>query len=141
MNAKSGGGSGSRSFSSRADPRFLVAAGLAFLLVVYAGIRLIPPRVATGIPEPKTFVLDLNVAAVEFRVPGPLDINRASAEELEELPGIGPELARRIVAYREAHGPFAAVEDLLRVPGIGPVTLARIRDLITVGEREPGTSP
>ncbi|MGY4706356.1 ComEA family DNA-binding protein [Candidatus Bipolaricaulota sp. J31] len=82
-------------------------------------------------------MLDLKVARVEFTVKGPLNLNSATPEELEELPGIGPELARRIVAYREAHGPFRSVEELLEVPGIGPAILARIRDLVTIGEPEP----
>ncbi|MCS7166006.1 MAG: helix-hairpin-helix domain-containing protein [Gemmatales bacterium] len=63
---------------------------------------------------------------------GSLDLNRASAEALTALPGIGPKLAQRIVAYRDEHGPFRRVDELLRVPGIGPKTLARIRDLVHV---------
>ncbi|KIH77103.1 competence protein ComEA [Geoalkalibacter ferrihydriticus] len=60
-----------------------------------------------------------------------VDINSASAEELEVLPGIGAVKARSIVAYREAK-PFAAVEDILAVDGIGAATLERIRNQITV---------
>ncbi len=62
-----------------------------------------------------------------------MDINQASAEDLESLPGIGPSLARAIVAYREQHGPFERIEDLLEVKGIGPATLKRIRYLVLVG--------
>jgi competence protein ComEA len=72
------------------------------------------------------------VVPIVFEEPGPLNVNRASAEELTQLPGIGPVLAERIVAFREAHGPFRTVDDLLAVPGIGPKTLAGFRDLITV---------
>jgi competence protein ComEA len=61
-----------------------------------------------------------------------LNINTATAPELELLPGIGPALAQSIVAYREAHGLFGALEDLLDVPGIGPAKLEQIRSLITV---------
>ncbi|MDW8138113.1 MAG: ComEA family DNA-binding protein [Bacteroidota bacterium] len=61
-----------------------------------------------------------------------ISVNRASAAQLERLPGIGPKLAAAIVAYREQHGPFRRVEDLLRVRGIGPKKLAQIRDWITV---------
>lgn len=64
--------------------------------------------------------------------PGGLSLNRATASELESLPGVGPVLAGRIVAYREANGPFSTVEDLLSVPGIGEAKLASIRDLVTV---------
>ncbi len=72
------------------------------------------------------------MAKVRFLGEEKININRASAEELEALPGIGPVLAARIVAYREEHGPFRSVEDLLRIPGIGPATLERIREMITV---------
>ena len=137
MSARNGGERGSRSSSYKADRRFVTAALLSLLLVIYAGFRLIPPREERGLPEGRALVLDLNVARVEFTIRGPLDVNSAAPEELESLPGIGPELARRIVAYREAHGPFRSVEGLLEVPGIGPAILARIRDLITVGEPEP----
>jgi competence protein ComEA len=63
---------------------------------------------------------------------GPLDLNSATAAELETLPGIGPVLAAEIVAFREANGPFAAVDAIVDVPGIGPATLERIRELVTV---------
>lgn len=64
---------------------------------------------------------------------GPVDINTATAEELEALPGIGPVLAQRIVEYRAEHGPFASAEDLLEVKGIGEATLDKFRDRITAG--------
>jgi competence ComEA-like helix-hairpin-helix protein len=60
-----------------------------------------------------------------------VNVNRATAVELEALPGIGPSLARRIVADREAQGPFATVAALDRVPGIGPALLARLGRLVT----------
>ena len=61
-----------------------------------------------------------------------LDLNRATIEELEELPGIGPVLAGRIVAYRHDKGPFAAPEALLGVSGIGLKKFAALRPRITV---------
>lgn len=66
-------------------------------------------------------------------LPDRLSINRADANELEALPGIGPALADRIVANRESEGPFQNTSDLLRVSGIGPVTLERIRPMIRTG--------
>ena len=63
---------------------------------------------------------------------GPLSINRASVEDLQGLPGVGPVLAERIVAYRDQNGPFNQVEDLLDVSGIGEAKLASLRDLIRV---------
>jgi competence protein ComEA len=63
-----------------------------------------------------------------------LDINRADANALQALPGIGPALARRIVAYREAHGPFRESGDLLRVPGIGAQRYAGLQGRIRIAE-------
>ena len=63
----------------------------------------------------------------------PISINTAGQEELAQLPGIGTELARRIVRYRRLHGRFSAVEDLLKVEGIGPKRLEEIIDLIVIG--------
>jgi competence protein ComEA len=60
-----------------------------------------------------------------------LNVNRATVVELEGLPGIGPSLARRIVADREARGPFATVEALDRIPGVGPALVARLGRLVT----------
>jgi competence protein ComEA len=59
-------------------------------------------------------------------------INRATAKEFETLPGIGPVLAERIVAYRKANGPFATIEDLLKVPGIGTSKLAKFKSKLRV---------
>jgi competence protein ComEA len=70
--------------------------------------------------------------------PGLIDLNRASQSELESLPGIGPVIAGRIVAYRQAHGPFLKIEDLLEVKGIGPSILEKIRELVSVGGEPPG---
>ena len=68
------------------------------------------------------------VEAPEYLV----DINTASVDLLDTLPGIGPALAQRIVDYREANGPYAAKEDLLQVTGIGNEKLKAIYDLIIV---------
>ncbi len=64
---------------------------------------------------------------------GPVDVNRASVEVLDTLPGVGPATAQAILAYRQEHGPFTAVAQLLDVPGIGPAKLEALRGLVTVG--------
>ncbi|MFA5028270.1 MAG: helix-hairpin-helix domain-containing protein, partial [Candidatus Methylomirabilota bacterium] len=56
-----------------------------------------------------------------------VDLNSADAATLAALPGVGPVLAQRILASRQAQGPFRAPEDLLRVPGLGPARLVGIR--------------
>jgi competence protein ComEA len=64
---------------------------------------------------------------------GPIDVNRASAEELERLPGVGQKIARDIVAYREANGPFANAADLAEVSGISERMVASWEGMITFG--------
>ena len=63
---------------------------------------------------------------------GPVDVNRATADQLDELPGVGPATAEAIIAHREEHGPFASVDDLLDVRGIGEAKLEQLRELVTV---------
>jgi len=62
-----------------------------------------------------------------------VDLNHADAGELDQLPGIGPVLAGRIVEHRRISGPYRSAEDLLAVRGIGPALFERLRDRVTVG--------
>lgn len=64
--------------------------------------------------------------------PATVNLNLASIAELEKLPGIGPSIARRIVEYRDRHGPFVSVDSLSDVWGIGPRLVDRLRDLVIV---------
>ena len=68
-----------------------------------------------------------------FGLDGRLDLNRASADELEGLPGIGPKTAQRILDDRRVRGPFHKPKDLTRVKGIGPKTLERLLPHVTAG--------
>jgi competence protein ComEA len=67
------------------------------------------------------------------RAPTPVDVNTATAAELETLPGIGPVTASRIVVDRDQNGPYATLDDLERVAGIGPKTVARLREDAVAG--------
>lgn len=85
-------------------------------------------------------LIDLDQAPshpVAFQV----DVNQAAWPELALLPGIGPQLAQRIVADREAHGPFTAVEDLRRVRGIGPKTVERMRPYLAPFKAADAVTP
>jgi competence protein ComEA len=62
-----------------------------------------------------------------------IDINQATEVDLQKLPGIGPGLAKQIVAYREKHGPFRRVEDLMVIKGIGFKKWKEIRPYVKVG--------
>jgi competence protein ComEA len=91
-----------------------------------------PPAAAVSapasVPPPVAPVAPVTPAAA------PLDINRADATALQSLPGIGPSLAGRIIAHREARGRFRQATDLLAVPGIGPKRFAQIEPWILAGE-------
>lgn len=63
-----------------------------------------------------------------------VDINQADEAEFLSLPELGPQAARKIVEYRQLHGPFEKLDDLTRVPGIGPATMRTLRPMITVGK-------
>jgi competence ComEA-like helix-hairpin-helix protein len=72
-----------------------------------------------------------------FAAPAQVNLNTATAEQLETLPGIGPDLAQRILDYRTDNGPFKTIEGLLNVKGIGDGKFAKLRDQITVEMSDP----
>lgn len=93
-----------------------------------------PPEVARPVEAaPPATAVPASAREAAKAGPARLDLNRASASDLERLPGVGPVLARRVVDWRAAHGPFRSVEQLNEVKGIGPKKLARLRALVTVG--------
>jgi competence protein ComEA len=104
----------------------LSALNLAALLT--DGQQVLVPRSAPGAP---TGGVAEGVVA-EAGTSTLVNINSATAEELETLPGIGEVLAATIIQYREEHGPFTSVDQLVDVSGIGEVTLEELRDHVTV---------
>ena len=123
-------------------PVVITALFLAVTLGFFLGRNLIRPAVTTSRIAPTVQTLPATVPT-EPTIPEtttvpepayPININTASAEELAFLPGVGPVLAERIVAWRENNGgSFASAADLLNVEGIGPVRLEEILPYITVG--------
>lgn len=127
------------------------------LVWVYSSARVGDVIMAAGGALPDARLAEINLAAPvvdggQVLVPGPrtapgnmdgwnqggassddrVSINQATSQELERVSGLGPVLARRIVDYREANGPFREVEDLLDVSGIGEKKLAGLREHIMV---------
>ena len=89
------------------------------------GVQMLTPHLAFGF-APSARGSDPDLPQVDPST-SLLDVNRAQIKELEQITGVGPVLASRIVASRQRLGPFRRPEDLLRVPGIGPAVLQRIR--------------
>lgn len=92
--------------------------------LVTDGSQVYLPRVGEAVPLP--------VGAAATAPAGPLNLNTATIEQLDALPGIGPATAKAIIAERDRRGRFRAVDDLLDVRGIGPAKLDALRDLVTV---------
>lgn len=67
----------------------------------------------------------------------PIDLNTATLEQLEELPGIGPVTAKKIVEFREKSGPFRKIEDLLVIPRISKARLEKLRPYVTIKQGKP----
>ena len=111
---------------------------LALTLAFLGSLAFLAVRGGAAVSE------DEYTVAVERSVPAeevaperqPIDINTATAEELEQLMGIGPVLAQAIIDYRAEHGPFESVDELLEVSGIGESKLDNIRNDVTLGEED-----
>ena len=104
---------------------FLFAAFLTVFFLWRNGGKAL--QIRTEHPVEITAATEASTASV-----GKLDLNRATAEELETLPGVGPVLAERILTYRQEAGNFRSVEELLQVEGIGKARLEGLRDYVTV---------
>jgi competence protein ComEA len=145
----------------RGDPIALLPTSTPGMLTVYVSGAVATPGVFT-LPEdsrveaaiqaaggfaPGAEQEQINLAAMlkdgqQIDVPGVIDtshvnagrvnVNTATVNDLDALPGIGPTTAQTIVDYRLRHGPFQIIQDLQNVPGIGPATYDRIKDYITV---------
>jgi competence protein ComEA len=90
-----------------------------------------PPPIQGGLDSPQPVGNEAG-DVVGPATGGLINLNTATLEELDKLPGIGPAIAQRIIDYRENVGPFITIEEITQVSGIGEVTFSKIRDLITV---------
>ena len=96
---------------------------------VHDGERVYVPKVGGTVPP----VVGADVVVVDNTTAvGPVNVNSATAEQLDVLPGVGPSTAAAIVSHRQQHGPFQTVEQLADVRGIGPAKLDALRGLVTV---------
>jgi competence protein ComEA len=96
---------------------------------VHDGERVYVPKVGGTVPP----VVGADVVVVDnTAATGPVNINSATAEQLDVLPGVGPTTAASIISHRQQHGPFQTVEQLADVRGIGPAKLDALRGLVTV---------
>jgi competence protein ComEA len=99
------------------------------------GARVAVPSVGGSAPAVDPGAVSGSAVAATGGAPStsvPVDLNTASADQLDALPGVGPATAAAIIKDREAHGPFRSVDDLGRVRGIGDAKLEQLRTLVTV---------
>jgi competence protein ComEA len=89
---------------------------------------LVPSRVAASGPSTDGLAPDFGASGVGS---AKVSLATATAEQLDELPGVGPVTAQKILDYRSEHGPFRSVDELDDVPGIGPTRVEQLRDLVT----------
>jgi len=105
---------------------------LALRLVILAAILTVAPAwVAAQTPQAQKPAAKAAAATV-------INLNTATVEQLDGLPGVGQKLAARIVEYRQKNGPFKKVEDLMNVKGIGEKNFLKLRSRLTVGGGAPG---
>lgn len=121
-------------FAAGADP---VAVNLAQALV--DGMQIYIPTLSEAVEAPPAISVPQPTGAPGanrmggITIGGLININLATQADLEMLPGIGPTTAEKIIAYRDANGPFATIEAIMDVPGIGEGKFDAIKELITVG--------
>ena len=107
-----------RAISFRALETLLAAS------IFVGGLSLVNPERLNAAPKSEVLV--------ESQAVRPVNVNKANAEELQAIRGIGPALAERVIQYREEHGPFKRVEELTEIRGIGEAKLEKIKSQVTI---------
>jgi competence protein ComEA len=124
----------------RAAPATGAARALAAQLAAIDSLRAVPRKSRTRPKSPSAKSASTTTATAKppRQATGPperIDVNTATAADLERLPRVGPALAQRIIEYRQRHGPFQTSEDLRHVRGIGPSTVRLLEPLVTFSGR------
>ena len=115
-------------FVGRHRARIVVSVLVVFAL---AGGAYYSSRASEAVPR-VVYSTSLDEAVAEAQAPLLVDVNSAPAEDLEELPEVGPSTAQSIVEYRSNNGSFGSLDELEKVPGIGPKTLQKLKPFATV---------
>jgi competence protein ComEA len=115
-------------FLARYKPQILIS---VLVVLVLVGGAYYSSRASESVPK-VVYSISLEEVEAEAQTPLLVNINMADAQELEELPQIGPSTAEKIVEHRRHKGKFRTVNDLEEVPGIGPKTLEKIKPFATV---------
>ncbi len=102
---------------------------LALSLVVLALVSSVQPHAQSKAASPRTDARAAQAAPL-------VNLNTASAGELEKLPGVGAATAARIIEYRQKKGPFKKIEELMNVQGIGEKSFLKLKPQITVGKSD-----
>ena len=113
----------------------------AFVFGFFAGrnlnrtpVQIRPVPVVTETSSTEPVLSEPDDSSGSSGVTFPININTATAQQLEALPGIGPTYAQRIIDYRNTHGAYTSPSQLLNISGIGEKRLAAIWDYITIGD-------
>ncbi len=107
-------------------PLFVAFSIAVALTVLIAPLSMAAQEGSQPLPGPKAS------SPAEPAAQAPVNLNSASAAELEKLPGIGPKIAEAIVKHRETNGPFKSVDDLKQIKGIGDKSFEKIRDMVAI---------
>ncbi|MHB1354789.1 MAG: helix-hairpin-helix domain-containing protein [Anaerolineae bacterium] len=104
--------------------------GLNLAAFLFDGQQVYVPRIGEATVQPSSSNNENRTVTPSAGTP--VDVNSATVEQLEELPCFGPTLAARIVAYRQANGPFRSLYDLDQIEGIGPACIEKVRNLLII---------
>ncbi len=120
-------------WENRLSAALLLVSGLTLAAILVLNLWIAPPGSGMVLIEAESRAEESSIESLPMpEPPGPVNLNTATLEELDTLPGIGEVIAGRILAYREEHGEFSSIEELMEVEGIGEKTFAELRDHVAL---------